>query len=385
MQKSTQPDEWDEKNRDFPALWVERGCSLGQVYMKILVVSGFLGAGKTTFIRELLRRAKIQGAVLENEYGEVDLDSRTVRSTGNTDVLEFMEGCVCCTQKESFINTVLTISASLDPEYLIVEPSGIGKLGSIVENILRISYERIQLLPPVLILAPRSMEAHLAEYPEIFADQLEHAGRIVLTKCEHEDRGLLDRTRELISRYNRQSPVLETPYTLQGMEWWHEVLGGDSGKKDASWLHAKIAQEGEEEGRSREASGEEQHSHGCLADGHQGHEEHQSGHHDHIHGHGEDMASPDHLTLHDGKLVCIGSLVLFLEDILHGEFGSVVRAKGTLRAGGEWLRFDVADGLYAVTGTEDAQPVTQCVFIGRGLKRDALCGRLQAAGNQLEQ
>jgi len=326
--------------------------------MKILVVSGFLGAGKTTFIRELLRRTKIQAVVLENEYGEVDLDSRAVRSAGNTDVLEFMEGCVCCTQKESFINTVLTISASLDPEYLIVEPSGIGKLGSIVENIHRISYERIQLLPPVLILAPRSMEAHLAEYPEIFADQLEHAGRIVLTKCEHEDRGLLDRTRELISRYNRQSPVLETPYALQGMEWWQKVLAGDTGKNSASALHAKSGSAGEEEGHSHKSSGEEHHEH------------------DHEHTQDEDGEAPVHLTLREGRLESIGSLVLLLEDILHGEFGSVVRAKGTLRTGGEWARFDVADGLYAVTGTEDENPTTQCVFIGRGLNKDALCGRL---------
>ncbi len=328
--------------------------------MKILVVSGFLGAGKTTFIRELLRRTKIRAVVLENEYGEVDLDSRTVRSADNTAVLAFMEGCVCCTQKESFINTVLTISASLDPEYLIVEPSGIGKLGSIVESIRRISYERIQLLPPVLILVPHSMEAHLAEYPEIFADQLEHAGRIVLTKCKDEDRMLLQRTGELISRYNRQSPVLETPYTLQGMEWWQEVLAGDTESNGASGLHGKTSPVGEEEGHSHKLFGEEHHE----------------SVHDHGHTQEEDGEAPAHLTLRKGRLESIGSLILFLEDILHGEFGSVVRAKGTLRAGGEWVRFDVADRLYAVTGTEDNDPVTQCVFIGRDLNRDALCGRL---------
>ena len=328
--------------------------------MKILVVSGFLGAGKTTFIRELLRRTKIRAVVLENEYGEVDLDSRTVRSAGNAGVLEFMEGCVCCTQKESFINTVLTISASLDPEYLIVEPSGIGRLGSIVENIHRISYERIQLLPPVLILAPRSMEAHMAEYPEIFADQLEHAGRIILTKCKYEDRELLHRTGELISRYNRQTPVLETPYILQGMAWWQEVLAGDTERIGTSGLHVKAGLAEEEESYSHKSSGEEPREYV----------------HGHVHTQDEEGEAPAHITLREGRLESIGSLILFLEDILHGEFGSVVRAKGTLRAGGEWVRFDVADRLYAVTGTEDDNPVTQCVFIGRDLNGDALCGRL---------
>jgi G3E family GTPase len=117
---------------------------------------------------------------------------------------------------------------------------------------------------------------------------------------------------------------------------------------------------GDEENHSCEKSGEEHHEHA----------------HDHEHALDEDGEAPVHLTLREGRLESIGSLVLFLEDILHGEFGSVVRAKGTLRAGGEWVRFDVADGLYAVTGTEDENPTTQCVFIGRGLKRDALCGRL---------
>ena len=349
--------------------------------MKILVVSGFLGAGKTTFIRELLRRTKIRAVVLENEYGETDLDSRSIRGAGNTDVLEFMEGCVCCTQKESFVNTVLTISASLDPEYLIVEPSGIGKLGSILENIRRISYERIRLLPPVLILAPRSMEAHLAEYPEIFADQLEHAGRIVLTKCEHEDGEFLERTKEMISRYNRSCPVLETPYIQQGTEWWETVLTGDREKDGVPELNDMNDPAGqEEEGHSCKTSGEEHHDHG-----HHGHEDNKAGHHDHVHDHDKDREAPIHLTLHDGRLACIGSLILFLEDILHGEFGSVIRAKGTLRTGREWVRFDVADGLYAVTGTEDDYPVTQCVFIGRDLNREALKGRLQAAGNRVEQ
>lgn len=335
--------------------------------MKILVVSGFLGAGKTTFIRELLRRTKIRAVVLENEYGETDLDSRSIRGAGDTDVLEFMEGCVCCTQKESFVNTVLTISASLDPAYLIVEPSGIGKLGSILENIHRISYERIRLLPPVLILAPRSMEANLAEYPEIFADQLKHAGRIVLTKCEHEDREFLERTKELIFRYNRRSPVLEVPYALQGMEWWQGVLAGDTEEDSVEYLPDQNKSAGEEERHSSKMHGHE--------------------HHDHVHGHDNDKdgEAPYHITLREGRLDSLGSLILFLEDILHGEFGSIVRAKGTLRAGGEWARFDVADGLYAVTGTEDENPTTQCVFIGRDLKREALCGRLLPAGKRAEQ
>ena len=88
--------------------------------MKVLIVSGFLGAGKTTFIKEAIVRSGKKPVVLENEYGDTDLDKQSIGQAGKLEILEFMEGCVCCTKKDSFVNTILTISAGLDPEYLIV-------------------------------------------------------------------------------------------------------------------------------------------------------------------------------------------------------------------------------------------------------------------------
>lgn len=82
--------------------------------MNILIISGFLGAGKTTFIKELIRRTHKNIVVMENEFGSASIDSGAVSGNG-IDVLEFMEGCVCCTMKDSFINSVLTVSATLDP------------------------------------------------------------------------------------------------------------------------------------------------------------------------------------------------------------------------------------------------------------------------------
>lgn len=347
--------------------------------MKVLIVSGFLGAGKTTFIRELLRCTNIRAVVLENEYGETDLDSRSVRAEGYTDVLEFMEGCVCCTRKDAFANTVLTISSGLDPDYLVVEPSGIGKLGSILNNVRRVSYGKICLLPPVLILAPRSMLSHLAEYPEIFADQVEHAGQIILTKCESEDKEMLHQALAIIRRYNQTAPILETPYRLQEDDWWFSLLGADT--------VISVTGNTVEGLQAKRNLHDFEHEHGHDTDPDCRHEHEHSRGHDHDHDYEQDEEAPVHITLHEGSLNSVGGLALFLEAVLRGKFGRIVRAKGTLRAGGEWLRFDVSDGLYAITGAEDEQPVTQSVFIGRDINRQAihtvLCGNPDRNDSQI--
>ena len=122
--------------------------------MNILIVSGFLGAGKTTFIKELIRRTRKNIVILENEYGETNLDSQELAKSGeNVDVWDMLEGCVCCTMKDSFAKSIMTISASLQPDYLVVEPTGIGKLSNILDNISKTTYEKIRILPPVAIIS----------------------------------------------------------------------------------------------------------------------------------------------------------------------------------------------------------------------------------------
>jgi G3E family GTPase len=304
--------------------------------MKILVVSGFLGAGKTTFIRELLRRTKIRAVVLENEYGAADLDSAALRgASGAPEVLEFMEGCVCCTTKDSFANTVVAISAGLDPDYLIVEPSGVGRLSSVMATLRRLSYQRIRVLRPILVVSPPGMAAHMRSYPEIYADQLRSAGQIVLSKCEHEDPAVLDRAAAEIARHTA-APVLASHYSLRPLSWWQSLLAEEDGGAPSP---------AEETGSPAEATREE----------------------------------PEQLSLQTGHVSHAGELAVFLEDLIRGAFGDIVRAKGIIRAGGDWLRFDAADGLYAIAGAEEeASRRTRCVFIGRQLQGPALRGRLRA-------
>ncbi len=289
--------------------------------MKILIVSGFLGAGKTTFIKELIRRSGTFPVVMENEYGESDLDSRELNSVEkDLKILEFMEGCVCCTKKDSFVNSVLAVFSALSPEYLIVEPTGVARLGSILKNAGKICYGDIRLLKPVTVLSPRSYFQNLGEWPEIFKDQLKYSGTVVFSKTEGEDPDNLLRIEEAVRALSPEAKILKEHYTAMEDEWFKELLEMESSDI--------VVDEGER---------------------------------------GEYL---EQATFFSGSFSRPAELIVFLEDILRGEYGRIARAKGTIPAGREMLRFDVADYRYVVTGSEDDK--TQCVFIGDYLDREAL-------------
>lgn len=152
--------------------------------MKILVVSGFLGAGKTTFIRTLAERTKKDFAVMENEYGAVNVDGDLLEQTKDLNIWELTEGCICCSMQNDFATSILTIANTVDPEYLIVEPTGVGMLSKIIENIQKIEYERITLLEPLTILDGTMYDRCMSEFSEICEDQIQSAGRILVSKME---------------------------------------------------------------------------------------------------------------------------------------------------------------------------------------------------------
>ena len=289
--------------------------------MKVLIVSGFLGAGKTTFIKEAIVRSGKKPVVLENEYGDTDLDKQSIGQAGELQILEFMEGCVCCTKKDTFVNTILTISAGLDPEYLIVEPSGIGKLGNVLAGLGKIRYERIDILPPIVIVSPRSFSANLSEYGEICIDQIRNAGRIVLSKIEGEDSSVIREAVERLRRIDPQADILDTPYQHVGPSFWESLFS-------VPGQVIEVSEPGSQ---------------------------------------GSPLLMQE--TIRSGSFDTAGDAVRFLETLVHGGFGDIVRAKGVFLVGGEWLRFDLADGLYELSGAPSESVKTQCVFIGKLVNR----------------
>ena len=325
--------------------------------MRIIVVSGFLGSGKTTFIKELIRRTGRMLVVLENEYGENDLDSRDLMNAnsgagaGELEILEFMEGCVCCTQKDSFSNTILAISASLDPDYLVIEPTGIGKLSNIHANIKRVSWERIELLRSIVVLTPRSLLSNIRDFGDICKDQISNAQIVVFSKVEQEDGRVIAAAVEYVRQINAEAEIVSQHYTRQDDAWWGGLLLRDGESAEHGYAE-------EREGRHVH-EGEPHVHHGA------------DNAHGPVHEHGIQQ-----VTLKDARLTALAQLVVLLEDILRGSFGVIPRAKGVLQVGEEWMRFDVADGLYGIVADESDEHITQCVFIGRRLNETALRARM---------
>ena len=181
--------------------------------MKILIVSGFLGAGKTTFIKALAKHTGKDFAILENEYGTAGIDADRLRAEEGqspVNIWEMTEGCICCSAKGDFSLSVLSIANTIDPEYLVIEPTGVGMLGNVLENVKKIEYQRISILSPVTIADIYSCRRYLKEYPALYENQIREAGTIFLSKSEQASPEEKEEARQILTKINPTATI----YTL---------------------------------------------------------------------------------------------------------------------------------------------------------------------------
>jgi len=294
--------------------------------MKILVVSGFLGAGKTTFIQELVRRTGRDFAIYENEYGQADIDARRLRQDSDLKVWESTENCICCSGKQDFATSVLTISNTIDPEYLIVEPTGVAKLQSILDNVNQVAWERISLLAPVTVVDAVSWQNQRTDFPEIFDNQLSAAASVVVSKLASGSEDAAEPIKQLAAEMNPQAEVIaESSYADIPDEWWNGLL---TRALDGSVLKDPASEKDE----------------------------------------GPDLET---MALTHAELPSPTHLIWLLDAASAGVFGKLARAKGTLPCGNQWVKFDLVERAWAITGDEP-QEESRCVFIGRDLLRHGL-------------
>lgn len=294
--------------------------------MKILVVSGFLGAGKTTFIKALAKYTGKEFAVLENEYGASGIDGERLSNgmtNGEVNIWEMTEGCICCSAKGDFAASVLTIANALDPEYLVVEPTGVGMLGQIIENLKQIEYERISLLAPITVVDIHSWQRSVSEYRPLYENQVKEAKSIIVSKTEHSSLEEKQKMEEFLTSLNPEATVITDHYSELSETMWHQFL--------------ETNYDGTANVRTVE----------------------------------ETEILPDAFSMSKVQMNTPAALFVFLECLIRGEFGDIVRAKGQVPVGDEVIQFDVVDGYYSITGSEISSE-GKIVFIGSHIQRQKI-------------
>ena len=257
---------------------------------KIDIVSGFLGAGKTTLIKKLLKEALADTKVvlIENEFGEIGIDGGFLKEAG-IEIKEMNSGCICCSLVGDFGASLREVLDTYTPERVLIEPSGVGKLSDVMKAVQEAMADRdVELNSAVAVVDACKCKMYIKNFGEFFINQIEHAGTIVLSRTDKLDEAKLSACVEMIREHNAKATIVTTP--------WDALEGGDilktiEGAKD---LEAELMRE--------VMKHHDEHEHHHDHDGHEhhhGHDEHEH-HHDHNeHGHHHDHDEHEHHHDHD--------------------------------------------------------------------------------------
>ncbi len=269
-----------------PGMETEKGWCFAMT--KIDIVSGFLGAGKTTLIKKLLKEALADTKVvlIENEFGEIGIDGGFLKEAG-IEIKEMNSGCICCSLVGDFGTSLREVLDTYTPERILIEPSGVGKLSDVMKAVQEAMADRdVELNSAVAVVDACKCKMYIKNFGEFFVNQIEHAGTIVLSRTDKLNEEKLETCVEMIREHNTKATIITTPWdALDG----RDILETIEGAKD---LEAELMREV----MAHHDEHEHHHEHGedCTCGGHDhDHEEHD--HHDHDH---DDHDHHDHD--HDG-------------------------------------------------------------------------------------
>lgn len=371
---------------------------------KIDIISGFLGAGKTTFIKKLLEEA-ISGeqvVLIENEFGEIGIDGGFLKDSG-IEIREMNSGCICCSLVGDFGTSLAEVLTQYRPERIIIEPSGVGKLSDVMKAVIDVSADMdVELNSAVTIVDAAKCKMYMKNFGEFFNNQIENAGTIVLSRTDITDASKIQKDVDMIREKNANAVIITTPLDQLGGSQLLEIIE----KKDTMLddLLAEVRESRHVHDHGEESFAHHHHDHDGECCGHHDHGEechdhHHHGHdgecHDHHHGeechdhhHDGCGCGHDHHDHHHhhadevftswGMETIVPVTYEQLEDILKRlsstrELGDVLRAKGMLPTEnpGEWLYFDLVPEQYEIRQGKPDYTGKVCV-IGASLKEEAL-------------
>lgn len=181
---------------------------------KIDIISGFLGAGKTTLIKKLLKEALAGTKVvlIENEFGEIGIDGGFLKEAG-INITEMNSGCICCSLVGDFETSLKQVMDQYAPERILIEPSGVGKLSDVMRAIQNIADadDNMELNSAVTVVDATKAKVYIKNFGEFFINQIENAGTIILTRCDKADEKKIETAVELIREHNKKATIITTP------------------------------------------------------------------------------------------------------------------------------------------------------------------------------
>lgn len=388
---------------------------------KVTIISGFLGAGKTTFIKKLLEQvyAGQKVVLIENEFGEIGIDGGFLKDAG-IQITEMNSGCICCSLVGDFGKALIKVSKEYAPDRIIIEPSGVGKLSDVVAAVEKVKDEAGLELDCFLTVADATKaKMYMKNFGEFYNDQIEHAGTIVLSRTQNMDAARLEASVALIRDKNADAAIITTPWdelngeqilsALEKKSLMDELLKealehsaehhhDDDDDEDEHEHHHHHHEDGEECGcghhhHDDDDEDENEHHHhedgekcGCGHHHHDDDDDEDEHEHHHHHEDGEECSCgcghhhhhhADDIFTSWGKETPHVYTKEEIEDILvklteKSEFGIILRAKGMVSgADGKWIYFDAVPEEYEIRDGGADYTGRICV-IGQNLNEEKL-------------
>ena len=396
------------------------------VNTKIDVVSGFLGAGKTTFIKRLVEGNKDKGKtiIIENEFGEIGIDGGFLKNSG-IEIKEMNSGCICCSLAGDFEASLRELLSTYEPNRVIIEPSGVGKLSDVLKAISDVEKDlHVESNSAITVVDVKKCKMYMKNFGEFFNNQIQFANTIILSRTDLVDNKKIEEAVELIKNINPDATIVTTPLDKLSNEKIEELLSKpidlknelleelarehshhhhheDNGHHDSHdhhdhdehcGCHEHDHHEHHEHTDSHDHHHDHKHHHddhcGCHEHDHHEHHEHDENHdHNHDHEHHEHCGcGHDHHDHHHAddifdswgmeQVPAISEDKL--KDILNSfedeeKYGVVLRAKGMLKDinSDEWFYFDLVPGESEIR-KGDAEYTGKVCVIGAGLKTEEL-------------
>ena len=306
---------------------------------KVDIISGFLGAGKTTLIKKLIAEvfAGQQIVLIENEFGEIGIDGGFLKDAG-INITEMNSGCICCSLVGDFATALKKVVDEYHPDRIIIEPSGVGKLSDVERAVLDVADEAgIEIATATTVVDAKKAKMYMKNFGEFFNNQVETARCVVLSRTQDVTADKLDETVKLIREKNHEAAVITTP--------WDDIEGSVifGAMSDAKALEHELELEHDHEHHHH-------HHHDDDEECECGHHHHHDDDHDHDHHHHHHDHDADEVFTSWGvetpKKFDRADLEKILDRLANTEeFGQVLRAKGIVQSSdGKWLHFDLTPG-----------------------------------------